>query len=326
LKGYSPVMQGFMGTIFTWGVTALGALMVCVPIHSTATGQQQVLDAMLGFAAGVMVAASYWSLLAPAIESAENDPMYGPDGKWAFVPAAGGFFLGAVTMQLADSLLQGFTDVNEVLATKKDEAQEMVESAVVGGGHHLTTATKRRPGDAGIDGYDAVEAAERSEADAKEKADSWRRVLLLVIAVTVHNFPEGLAVGVGFGSVGKAESQTFEKARNLAVGIGLQNFPEGLAVSMPLYTQDNGLSLGKAFFWGQLSGMVEPVGGVLGAYAVQTIEPLLPWALAYAAGCMIYVVFDSLIPEAVKAGNQKLATWGGMVGFLVMMTMDVALG
>jgi len=266
------VMQGFMGTIFTWGVTALGALMVCVPIHSTATGQQQVLDAMLGFAAGVMVAASYWSLLAPAIESAENDPMYGPDGKWAFVPAAGGFVLGAVTMQLADSLLQGFTDVNEVLATKKDEAQEMVESAVVGGGHHLTTATKRRPGDAGIDGYDAVEAAERSEADAKEKADSWRRVLLAHI------------------------------------------------------TQEHGLFLGYAFFWGQLSGMVEPVGGVLGAYAVQTIEPLLPWALAYAAGCMIYVVFDSLIPEAVKAGNQKLATWGGMVGFLVMMTMDVALG
>jgi len=291
LRGYSPVVQGLIGTLFTWGVTALGAAVVYLPLSGgTASGKQKVLDTMMGFAAGVMVAASFWSLLAPAIEVAEKDELYGPDGQWAWVPATGGFLLGALAMQVADVYLRGYTDVGEVLTSDPETLEGKGKSA------------------------------------AQAAADSRRRVLLLVAAITIHNFPEGLAVGVGFGSVGKAESQTFEKARNLAVGIGLQNFPEGIAVSMPLMAPATGMPIHQAFFWGQLSGMVEPIGGVLGAYAVQAVEPLLPWALSFAAGCMIYVVFDDLIPEAIKEGNQRLATWGGMVGFMVMMTMDVALG
>eukprot|EP01098_Paradermamoeba_levis_P000834 TRINITY_DN10967_c0_g1_i1.p1 TRINITY_DN10967_c0_g1~~TRINITY_DN10967_c0_g1_i1.p1 ORF type:complete len:191 (-),score=46.28 TRINITY_DN10967_c0_g1_i1:177-749(-) len=156
----------------------------------------------------------------------------------------------------------------------------------------------------------------------KEK-ETWHRVILLVLAITVHNFPEGLAVGVGFGSVGRSASATFQNARNLAIGIGLQNFPEGLAVSLPL--RRAGASPWKSFWFGQLSGMVEPIAGLLGAFSVSFSEPLLPYSLAFAAGSMIYVVVDDLIPEAINSGNSLLCTWGCMLGFVVMMSMDVAL-
>lgn len=153
---------------------------------------------------------------------------------------------------------------------------------------------------------------------------SWRRILLLIMAVTVHNIPEGLAVGVGFGSVGKTPAATFEKAFNLALGIGLQNFPEGLAVSLPL--GGFGYSKTKAFFYGQLSGMVEPIAAFFGAAAVLLMEPVLPYALSFAAGAMIYVVFDDIVPEAQRNDNGKLASTGAIIGFLVMMCLDVGLG
>lgn len=151
-----------------------------------------------------------------------------------------------------------------------------------------------------------------------------RSVILLVAAITLHNFPEGLAVGVGFGAVGRSASATVGRARRLAVGIGLQNLPEGAAVSLPL--RRAGFSRSEAFFWGQLSGMVEPVGGLLGSAAVAAVEPSLPYALASAAGAMLYVVVDELVPRANGSGHPRTATWGCVVGFVLMMSMDVALG
>lgn len=166
--------------------------------------------------------------------------------------------------------------------------------------------------------------SKENSIDSTDRMLSWRRILLLIMAVTVHNIPEGLAVGVGFGSVGKSPAATFEKAFNLALGIGLQNFPEGLAVSLPL--AGFGYSKLKAFFYGQLSGMVEPLAALLGAAAVILMEPVLPYALSFAAGAMIYVVFDDIVPEAQRNGNGKLASAGAIIGFLIMMCMDVGLG
>merc|ERR1711862_920956 len=160
----------------------------------------------------------------------------------------------------------------------------------------------------------------------KKKKERIRRILMLVLAITIHNFPEGLAVGVGFGAVDSGGTMTINEARALAWGIGLQNFPEGLAVSMPPRRQ--GMSSWRAFWFGQLSGMVEPVAGVLGALLIQYANPILPYALGFAAGAMIYVVVDDLIPEVCSSGNSDTfySTWGCMVGFVVMMIMDVALG
>ncbi|NXW80540.1 S39AB protein, partial [Hirundo rustica] len=155
-------------------------------------------------------------------------------------------------------------------------------------------------------------------------SSSWRRITLMILAITIHNIPEGLAVGVGFGAVGKSASATFQSARNLAIGIGIQNFPEGLAVSLPL--RGAGFSTWKAFWYGQLSGMVEPLAGVFGALAVVLAEPLLPYALGFAAGAMVYVVMDDIIPEAQTSGNGKLASWTSILGFVVMMSLDVGLG
>jgi len=167
---------------------------------------------------------------------------------------------------------------------------------------------------------DDVDGAKRRNL----RDDHWRRILLLIVAVTVHNIPEGLAVGVGFGAVGRSSSATFEHARNLALGIGIQNFPEGLAVSLPLKAA--GFSSWRAVWYGQLSGLVEPVSGLLGALLVSVMEPVLPYALAFAAGAMIYVVFDDIVPEANSFGNGKVASCGAMVGFIVMMSLDVGLG
>lgn len=173
----------------------------------------------------------------------------------------------------------------------------------------------------------ATSAGGQSYDPARDQADAaahWKRIMLLVVAITVHNIPEGLAVGVSFGAIGTTPAATFEAARNLAIGIGIQNFPEGLAVSVPLHAA--GFSLGRAFWYGQLSGMVEPIFGVLGAVAVTIATLVLPYALSFAAGAMIYIVADDILPEAHASGNGQLATWGAIVGFIVMMCLDVGLG
>ncbi len=266
LARLSPVTQALAATLFTWFVTMLGAGLV----FFFKTINRKVLDGMLGFAAGVMIAASFWSLLAPAIEMAAES------GGPAWVPATVGFLLGGAFLWSVDKVLPHL---------------------------HL--------------GF-PIEEAEGIHTH-------WRRSVLLVLAITLHNIPEGLAVGVAFGAVGAGlPSATLAGAVALALGIGIQNFPEGAAVSVPLRRE--GMSRIKSFWYGQLSGAVEPVAGVIGATAVILMRPILPYALAFAAGAMIYVVVEELIPESQLEKNTDIATVGAMLGFAVMMTLDVALG
>lgn len=262
----SPIGQAFLATCFTWFLTAAGSAAVFVFKEVN----RNVLDGMLGFAAGVMIAASYWSLLAPAIEMAEAS------GQAAWVPATIGFLLGGAFLWLVDKLLP-----------------------------HLHTGLPSE--------------------EAEGIKTSWRRVVLLVLAITLHNIPEGLAVGVGFGAVAAGlPAASLTGAIALAMGIGLQNFPEGMAVSAPLRRE--GMSRLRSFWYGQLSGLVEPVAGVLGAAAVLLVQPMLPYALAFAAGAMIYVVVEELIPASQLESITDVATVGLMLGFATMMTLDVALG
>jgi ZIP family zinc transporter len=265
--GLNPIIQALLATLFTWGVTALGAALV----FFFKTINRKVLDAMLGFAAGVMIAASFWSLLAPAIEMSET-----LGGLPSWVPAVVGFLLGGVFLRGIDLVLP-----------------------------HLHAGMPTE--------------------DAEGIQTSWRRSILLVMAITLHNIPEGLAVGVAFGAVAfNLPSATLAGAVALAIGIGIQNFPEGAAVSVPLRRE--GLSRGKCFWYGQLSGIVEPIAGVLGAAAVLLMRPILPYALSFAAGAMIFVVVEELIPESQSNKNNDIATMGAMIGFAVMMMLDVALG
>lgn len=349
IRNFSPVSQALLGTLFTWGLTAAGAALVFI-LSST---KRKVLDGSLGFAAGVMTAASYWSLLSPAIELAEKSGSYGENGEYAFIPAVLGFILGAIFIYGADILMPFFGVSSSVIAIAAQNEPKLhvdnilydspftqvgnPEVAIVGISDSDTSSDgrssvlqRRRPvvgvknSFAEDDSLDNRQTSSLINSDESKKMSSWKRILLLLIAITVHNIPEGLAVGVGFGAVDKTESATFESARNLAVGIGIQNFPEGLAVSLPL--KGAGYSSWKSFWYGQLSGMVEPVAGVLGAVLIGLAEPILPYALAFAAGAMIYVVVDDIIPEANTCGNGRLASWGAIVGFAVMMSLDVGLG
>ena len=263
-------MQALLATIFTWGLTALGAALV----YFFKTINRNVFNMMLGFASGVMIAASFWSLLAPAIEMAEEQ------GSIAWLVAAVGFALGGLFLYIADKTVPhmhfGMNHDKEGIPTKL------------------------------------------------------KRNILLVFSITLHNIPEGLAVGVAFGAVqyttGDPVAATLS-AIGLAIGIGIQNFPEGAAVSIPLRAE--GVSLHKSFLLGQASGIVEPIAGVLGAILVTAVSSILPYALAFAAGAMIYVVVEELIPEAQQKQTPKgahYAVFGVMLGFILMMMLDVALG
>jgi len=262
----NPIVQALLATLFTWFLTALGAGMV----FFFKSINRKVLDSMLGFAAGVMIAASFWSLLAPAIDMAEQSNVPG------WMPAVIGFLLGGVFLWGVDKILPHL---------------------------HLGLPT--------------------SEAEGIKT--SWQRSILLVLAITLHNIPEGLAVGVAFGAVAAGiPSAALTGAVALAIGIGLQNFPEGAAVSVPLRRE--GMSRLKSFWFGQASGLVEPMAGVLGAAAVLAMRPILPYALAFAAGAMIYVVVEELIPESQSGKDTHFSTFGAMLGFAIMMLLDVALG
>jgi ZIP family zinc transporter len=262
----NPIVQALIAGCFTWGVTALGAALV----FFTRTVSRRFLDVMLGFAAGVMIAASFWSLLAPAVElSAEL-------GAPPWLPPTVGLILGGLSLALIDKVLP-----------------------------HL------HPG-APPHTVEGVPTA-------------WRRTTLLVLAITLHNIPEGLAVGVAFGAAANGVgAATLAGAIALAIGIGLQNFPEGVAVAMPL--RGEGVSRLKSFWYGQLSAAVEPLAAVLGAALVSVSRPLLPYALSFAAGAMLFVVIEELIPESQRHGNTDLATASALGGFAVMMILDVALG
>lgn len=266
LLNYNPVLLALGATIFTWFITALGSSMV----FFFKKINQKILNSMLGFAAGVMIAASFWSLLSPAIEMSEQN------GNLPWVPAVIGFLSGGAFLLLVDKILP-----------------------------HLHMGL-------------SVDKAEGVKT-------TWQRSILLVLAITLHNIPEGLAVGVAFGALANnPDTGMLAGAIALAFGIGLQNFPEGAAVSIPLRRE--GFSRLKAFNYGQLSGIVEPIAGVIGAYLVLTITPLLPYALSFAAGAMIFVVVEELIPESQNGNETDFSTIGAMLGFAVMMLLDVALG
>lgn len=258
----NPIILALLATLFTWFMTAVGASFVLF----FKSISRPVLDIMLGFAAGVMIAASFWSLLSPAIELSNGSP----------IPALVGFLGGGFFLRLIDLLLPH--------------------------AHAL---------DDGLE---------------KEGLKSpWGNSTLLFLAITLHNFPEGLAVGVAFGAMAYGlHNATLAAALSLALGIGIQNLPEGAAVSIPLRRE--GLSRGKSFFWGQFSGMIEPIGGLLGAVMAMAARPVLPYTLAFAAGAMIFVVVEEVIPETQSGKHYHLATMGVMLGFALMMAMDVAFG
>jgi ZIP family zinc transporter len=264
LENIDPILAAFYATMFTWLVTAAGASLV----FFFKAMNRAVLDGMLGFTGGVMVAASYWSLLAPAIEMSEGE------GFTKVIPAASGFLMGALFLFALDKTLP-----------------------------HLHINFKETEG----------------------IKSPWQRTTLLVLAITLHNIPEGLAVGVLFGGVAAGIPEaSIAGAVTLAIGIGIQNFPEGIAVSMPLRRM--GMSRRKSFMYGQSSAIVEPIAGVIGAFAVTFFTPILPYALAFAAGAMIFVVVEEVIPETQQDKNTDIATLGFIGGFIVMMSLDVALG
>ena len=265
-EGIHPITGALYATLFTWGVTAAGAALV----FFFKTMNRAVLDGFLGFTGGVMVAASFWSLLAPGIEMSPGD------GFVKVIPAATGFLLGALFIFLLDKVLP------HIHINFKESEKEGVKTP-------------------------------------------WHRTILLTLAITLHNIPEGLAIGVLFGGVAAGfEGATIAGAITLAIGIGLQNFPEGFAVAMPL--RRHGLSRTRSFLLGQSSAMVEPIAAVIGAWAVYTFQPLLPYALAFAAGAMIFVVIEEVIPETQRDQYTDIASMGFIGGFTVMMVLDVALG
>lgn len=263
----NPILLALIGTLFTYAVTALGASMVFFFKEIN----KKVLNLMLGFASGVMIAASFWSLLNPAIKMSEDQGLSG----WK--PAVIGFLFGGIFLWGVDKILPHLHQNKEINEAEGIKTQ-------------------------------------------------WKRSVLLVLAITLHNIPEGLAVGVAFGAlaVNGGELSSLVAAMTLALGIGLQNFPEGAAVSIPL--RRDGMSRRKAFFYGQISGIVEPIAGVIGAFFVIKITFLLPYALSFAAGAMIYVVAEELIPTAKEEKHDDSGTIGVMLGFALMMFLDVALG
>jgi len=264
LQNMHPVLQAFIAGIFTWGMTALGAAAVFLAKDIS----RKTLDVMLGFAAGVMSAAVYWSMLAPALKIAASRHLI----PW--VPVAVGFLLGGFFLRGIDKILP-----------------------------HLQLGSP-------------IEKAEGIKTH-------WRRPTLLILAMILHNIPEGLAIGVAFGAINVISSgTTLQAAIALVIGIGIQDIPEGLAISVPLRRE--GLSRGRSFWYGQLSGIIEPVGSVIGALTVILAQSILPYALAFAAGAMFFIIVEEIIPESQRGGNAALATMGTIAGFVVMMILDVA--
>lgn len=275
----NPIIQALYAGLFTWILTACGAGLV----FFFKSSNRKLLDASLGFTGGVMIAASFWSLLSPAIEYVELQNELGLSSTPGWLPPAIGFFAGALFLYFIDKLIPHLH-----LFAKEDEA-------------------------------------EGPKTDLK-------KTVLLVLAIAIHNIPEGLAVGVAFGALASPDLLgldgssvfTIGSAVALGMGIGIQNFPEGFAVSMPLRRM--GVSKLKSWQWGQLSAIVEPIFAVIGAAIVMTVLPILPYALAFAAGAMIFIVVEEVIPESQRGGNTDLATMGLIAGFIVMMCLDVALG
>lgn len=266
IENLNPILQAFFATLFTWFITALGAAIV----FAFKNINRKVLDGMLGFSAGVMISASYWSLLAPSIKLSKEIVM----SPFIWFPSVVGFLIGAIFLWFLDRIIPHL---------------------------HLYL------------GMDKIEGIKTT----------WQKTMLLILAVTLHNIPEGLAIGVAFGAIEYGiPTASLSGAISLAIGIGLQNFPEGIAISMPL--RNEGMSRLKSFWYGQLSAIVEPIASVIGASIVLLSRAILPYALSFAAGAMIFVVVEELIPESQMHGNTDFATMGAIFGFVIMMFLDLA--
>lgn len=269
-QSQNAVFLALLAGLFTWSCTIIGAAIVFFFKKIS----RKLLDVMMGFAAGVMIAASFWSLLEPALTYAQSDY-----GVWSWFPAAAGFLIGGFSLRLIDALVPHLHIGDDI-----------------------------------------------TEAEGIQPKKKLSKTALLFLAITIHNFPEGLAVGVTFGALANGNMTTtgLLGAIGLAVGIGLQNIPEGAALSVPI--RADGKSRARAFFLGSMSAVVEPIGAVLGAALVMLMLQIIPYALSFAAGAMIFVVVEELIPESQNNGNTDVATLGLMLGFVIMMVMDVALG
>ena len=269
----SPILQAFLGGLFTWILTAIGASLV----FFFKSSNRKVLDMCLGFTGGVMIAASFWSLLSPAIATVEKQQELGITTLPVWFAPALGFLLGALFLYYLDKKIPHL---------------------------HL---------------FEKIENAEGPKTNLKKTE-------LLVFAIALHNIPEGLAVGVAFGALASGLDIGMEMggAIALAIGMGMQNAPEGFAVSMPLRRE--GFSKFKSWWWGQLSAIVEPIFAVIGAAVVISVYPILPYALAFAAGAMIFIVVENVVPESHRGGNVDIASIGLILGFIVMMILDVSLG
>ena len=266
LKGISPIGQALIAACFTWSMVALGAAFVFL-VKSV---NRRLLDGVLGFAAGVMIAVSFWSLLAPSIEMAKGGRVP------AWVPAAVGLLLGGIFLRGLDRLLP-----------------------------HLHIGAP-------------VE-------DTEGIKTKWHRNTLFILAMALHHIPEGLAVGVAFGAAAAGlPYATLSAAIVLTIGMGIQNLPEGLVVSMPLRCE--GMSRAKSFWYGQLTAVVEPVAAVIGAATVMYSRAIMPYALAFAAGAMLFIVIEEIVPESQRNGNKDIATLCAIAGFVLMMVLDVAFG
>jgi len=348
-----PVLQGLLGTLFTWAMTAAGASLV----FFTTRVNQKVMDLFFGFAAGVMIAASCFGLIGPSVAIAEQQSW---SKNIAWLPAVIGFLLGSGFLKLVSHFFAHYHAHDHGQLEDMDHMSKQKEKESIRLEDQKTTDEESNRSRSNSDNSISVQNGDSATVHLNNSVDeeeesagqprvrtrrkklfaklnrmlwgegsthaTWHKTLLLVFAITLHNFPEGLAVGVAFGAVGSAENKhrAFSNAVALAIGIGIQDFPEGLGVSMPL--RRAGMSRMRSFLHGQFSGLVEPIGGIIGAAAVLVVQPLLPFALSFAAGAMIFVVVEELIPESQRGGHRNIATLGTMLGFVLMMALDIALG
>ncbi|CAH8869751.1 unnamed protein product [Trichobilharzia szidati] len=331
IQDVSPFVQTILGTGLTWFVTALGSVFCFIISSHSVHLQNQILDGCLGFSAGIMLAASFWSLLDPALEMAKNDLGL---GAYAIFPVISGLFFGAIFVGMVEYFLpaQWFEPVSDVASDSSYMQRKMNSMESLNESHKSTDSfmneytesdIRLRRGDTSQNGsYESPEFIEDGKNRKQPKRMLMtRRLWLLLIAITVHNIPEGLAVGIAFGGVGQYPHATFSHASNLAIGIAIQNFPEGLAVSLPLYSAGYGFL--KSFWYGQLSGLVEPCAGLIGCLAVHFFRKLQPYALGFAAGAMVFVVFDDVLPESHSRGHGRLSSIMGLIGFAIMMSLEV---
>ncbi|CAH8634803.1 unnamed protein product [Schistosoma guineensis] len=329
IEDVSPFIQTVLGTGLTWFVTAIGSMFCFIISNSSTSLKNQILDGSLGFSSGIMLAASFWSLLEPALEMAKIDLGL---GAYCVFPVMCGLFIGAAFVGLVDTFLPTQwletvpVAINDSCYSVSNPSSSIVFDTSIKQRNYLVNSCMesniRHRSENTIQAYPSSSSIKvDNEKNQLPKMVITRRLWLLIMAITVHNIPEGFAVGIAFGGLGQYSRTTFSQACNLAIGIAIQNFPEGLAVSLPLYSSGYGFFI--SFWYGQLSGLVEPFAGLIGCLAVHFFRRLQPYALGFAAGAMLFVVVDDIIPESQSRGHGRLSTVMALIGFAIMMCLEV---